>query len=312
MSQTEKINRFSEASQKLLKDMDQTEIFELCENSTKLQCPDCDSFTEIGIVYFTCGRNLKFKRSLTTFEKDNNDFNSTHGLINEKNSTRGHELHYIFVRLKRVCHLVRTCLTLCCSPAVHHEHIFFLTHPSFYHDTKTRTTIGTTRSTPRNTQCIINLCKHARSKSIAITNHSGVKTSRVTEPRAKLSSQPKELATKELATVSRISRITDPHYFYDVQKEIGEQGHRAPITEEVKEFGEFGNPVSIDSKLSETSCFLSHMHFDDSAESIADSDPEDGKSDFATVSTESVWETRCNGRSGERRECTNVSLTKRS
>ena len=35
MSQTQKINRFSEASQKLMRDMDQTEIFELCENSEK-------------------------------------------------------------------------------------------------------------------------------------------------------------------------------------------------------------------------------------------------------------------------------------
>ena len=50
MSQTQKINRFSEVSQKLLQDMDQTEIFELCGNSTKLQCFDCNSFTEIGII----------------------------------------------------------------------------------------------------------------------------------------------------------------------------------------------------------------------------------------------------------------------
>ena len=58
MSQTQKINRFSEASPKLQQDMDQTEIFELCENSVrtlwelcensvKLRCPDCNSFTEI-------------------------------------------------------------------------------------------------------------------------------------------------------------------------------------------------------------------------------------------------------------------------
>ena len=33
--------------------------------------------------------------------------------------------------------------------AAYHEHIFFLMHSSFYHDTRTRTTIGTTRSTPR-------------------------------------------------------------------------------------------------------------------------------------------------------------------
>ena len=35
------------------------------------------------------------------------------------------------------------------SPAVHHEHLTFLIHSSFHHDTRTRTTIGTTRSTPR-------------------------------------------------------------------------------------------------------------------------------------------------------------------
>ena len=48
MSKTQKFNRFSEASQRLLKDMNQTEIFELCKNTKKLQCPDCQSFTEFG------------------------------------------------------------------------------------------------------------------------------------------------------------------------------------------------------------------------------------------------------------------------
>ena len=47
MSQTQKINRFSEASQKLPKDLNQTEIFEL----------------EFGIIYCRCGRNLKHNRS---------------------------------------------------------------------------------------------------------------------------------------------------------------------------------------------------------------------------------------------------------
>ena len=45
----------------------------------------------------------------------------------------------------------------------------------------------------------------------------------------------------------------------------------------MKEFGESGNPVSIDSKISATSYFQSHMHFDDSEEIIADSDLEDGE-----------------------------------
>ena len=51
MSQTKKINRFSEASKELLKDVNHTEIFELCENSKKLQCPDCNSSTDSGIIF---------------------------------------------------------------------------------------------------------------------------------------------------------------------------------------------------------------------------------------------------------------------
>ena len=44
MKQTEKINAFSERSKKLITDMGNTEIFELCETSSKIQCPDCALF----------------------------------------------------------------------------------------------------------------------------------------------------------------------------------------------------------------------------------------------------------------------------
>ena len=40
MSQTQKINRFSGASQKLPKDVSQTEVFDLCVNTTKIRCPE--------------------------------------------------------------------------------------------------------------------------------------------------------------------------------------------------------------------------------------------------------------------------------
>ena len=57
--------------------------------------------------------------------------------------------------------------------------------------------------------------------------------------------------------------------------------HRTSLTEEVKDFGEIGTAVcshsSQDSKISETSHVQTHMHFDDSAESTADSDLEDGE-----------------------------------
>ena len=58
MSQTQKINWFSKASQKLLKDINETEVFELCKNTAKQQCPDCNYFTEVEIVYCNCVRSL--------------------------------------------------------------------------------------------------------------------------------------------------------------------------------------------------------------------------------------------------------------
>ena len=64
---------------------------------------------------------------------------------------------------------------------------------------------------------------------------------------------------------------------YDVQEEFGEEDHRAPITEEVEGLEKIGTHSLPDSKISETSYFQSHMHFDDSAEIIADSDLEDGE-----------------------------------
>ena len=69
MSQTQKINRFNEASPKLPKDMNQTEIFE----------------QEVGIIYCRSGRNLKHNRS----PKPNLDCNSIGGYIKRKNCSRG-------------------------------------------------------------------------------------------------------------------------------------------------------------------------------------------------------------------------------
>ena len=84
---------------------------------------------------------------------------------------------------------------------------------------------------------------------------------------------------KELATVSRIEEsLGDPYKYYDAQESFGKQDHQVPITEEVKEIGEIGTHSLPDSKKSETSSSQSHMHFDDSVESIADSDLEDGTS----------------------------------
>ena len=47
LRQTDKINKFSQESQDLIADMNNIEIFELCENYSKQQCPDCNAYWEM-------------------------------------------------------------------------------------------------------------------------------------------------------------------------------------------------------------------------------------------------------------------------
>ena len=101
------------------------------------------------------------------------------------------ELHNIFVRLKRICHLVRSCLTHCCSltcrsPRAHHlPHSLFVPplHQNMQHNRD-----NTIYS--KNNRYIINLSKISQSTSGAIKNHSAEKTCRVAETRAKHSPHP--------------------------------------------------------------------------------------------------------------------------
>ena len=89
VSQTQKINKFSEESQDLIADLNNTEIFELSENSSKRQCPDCNPYCEMGIIYCRCGRNVNSSRSPTEFEQKNYNVTSIPGYVIKKNSSRG-------------------------------------------------------------------------------------------------------------------------------------------------------------------------------------------------------------------------------
>ena len=71
LNKTDKINKFSQESQKLIADMNNTEIFEHREASSKRQCPDCSLYWEIGIVYCTCRRCLKPLESTKKQDKKN-------------------------------------------------------------------------------------------------------------------------------------------------------------------------------------------------------------------------------------------------
>ena len=71
MSQTKKI-KFSEASQELLKDMNHTDIFELCENSKKLQLSQtAASFSAVaGEIWSIKGVSHNFKKTTTISQFD--------------------------------------------------------------------------------------------------------------------------------------------------------------------------------------------------------------------------------------------------
>ena len=80
----EKINKLSEESQDLIADITNTEIFELCENCSKQQWPDCNAYWEMGIIFFSCGRNVKSTRSPTEFDQNNRDVTSVPGYVINK------------------------------------------------------------------------------------------------------------------------------------------------------------------------------------------------------------------------------------
>ena len=84
-----RVTGISEQSKDLIADMDNTEIFELCEKSSKQQCPECNNSWETGIIYCSCGRNMKSSQRPTEFEQNNFDVTSIPGYVIKKNSSRG-------------------------------------------------------------------------------------------------------------------------------------------------------------------------------------------------------------------------------
>ena len=216
----------------------------------------------------------------TTATKCRQDTHSQHTYVQYSSQARNasHALgsshtgcSVIFVRLKRICHLVCTCLTRCCFLTCRLPRARPLPHSLFL--------LPRHKNTQHDRFNMI-ISKNTQSTSSAIRNHSGVKTCRVAETRGR--HLPQVMSPRSLRLSQGSKNIPEIQInFFDVQEKCGEQDHPAPITEEVKEFGENATANCShslpDSKISEMSCFQSQMHFDDSVESTADSDLEDGE-----------------------------------
>ena len=59
LQQNNAYNPFSEKSKKMIRDMGNVELFELCETIPKVQCSECLLYWNQGIVYCTCGHLLR-------------------------------------------------------------------------------------------------------------------------------------------------------------------------------------------------------------------------------------------------------------
>ena len=58
LQQSNAYNPFSAKSKKMIRDMGNVELFELCETTPKVQCSECLLYWNQGIVYCTCGHLL--------------------------------------------------------------------------------------------------------------------------------------------------------------------------------------------------------------------------------------------------------------
>ena len=82
-------NPFSEKSKELITSMGNTEYFELCEISSKIQCPDCSLCWKVGIVYCTCGKFMQPSERNRQTNKDRYDSLSISGYAIKKNPSHG-------------------------------------------------------------------------------------------------------------------------------------------------------------------------------------------------------------------------------
>ena len=74
----------------MITEINNTEIFELCENSSKQQRPECNTYWEIGVIYCSCGRNMKiFAETNRARKKSNYDVTSTLAMLSSRTAVAG-------------------------------------------------------------------------------------------------------------------------------------------------------------------------------------------------------------------------------
>ena len=90
LNKNQKINLFSEESKELIGSMGNTEYFELCEITSKIQCPDCSLFFGNRALYFARAANAcSLRKEIDSWTKDRYDVLSITKFIIKKNPSHG-------------------------------------------------------------------------------------------------------------------------------------------------------------------------------------------------------------------------------
>ena len=83
------ISPFTEKSQELIRSMGNTEYFEMCEITSKIQCQDCSRYWEIGKENCTCGTCLRPSQNNRKLHKDRFDVLSIPNNVVKKRLSHG-------------------------------------------------------------------------------------------------------------------------------------------------------------------------------------------------------------------------------
>ena len=111
LQQNNASNPFSEMSKKMIKDMGNVELFELCKTIPEVQCKECLLYWNQGIVYCTCGHLLRENRSSRGILRWTLDLLSIPNYVIKKGRHHGHR--YGKTEEQRQHHIAHNLRTRC-------------------------------------------------------------------------------------------------------------------------------------------------------------------------------------------------------
>ena len=129
LQQNNAYNPFSEKSKKMIKDMGNVELFELCESILKVQCSEFLLYWNQGIVHCTCGHLLRENQSSRIILRWTLDLLSIPNYVIKKRRPHGHR--YGKTEEQRQHHIAHNLRKRCIKKGFEGIHDRFQNHQTF-------------------------------------------------------------------------------------------------------------------------------------------------------------------------------------